>query len=190
MFCTAFAWAGDHAAGTGHDDVAEHHGHGSEGHGDHGHSFYVVPKIQYSLGDEVHHTDGDNAFGFGIDFGFRVKGPFSIELSGFMAEGDAEETEHHEHLEVEYRGYGVKGVYAWHVSDKIAVPLKLGWIHETEEVDDGHGHIHSASDDGIAYAAGIEYILTDRTALLFEVEGTSIDSPKGMDLFFGVSFGF
>jgi len=170
---------------------AKHHEEGN---------FYIVAKGLVSLGDNYTEEakgaepeailKGDAGQGFGIDLGYRLGYGFATELDFAYTHTTVTKSvvgEEDKRAGADYYSYGIDLLYGYHVNEEIVLFAKAGWEIEKEKIS---GFGINGTNDGFAYAAGLEYALTNHWALVGEYEGTLIDGPHGDSVFAGVSYTF
>lgn len=189
MLCAAeVADSGD--ASRAHIE-AKHHEEGN---------LYVVAKGLVSLGDtyteEATSTEpeaklkGDAGQGFGIDLGYRLGYGFATELDFAYTHTTVTKSvagEEDKRAGADYYSYGIDLLYGHHINEEIVLFAKVGWEIEKEKIS---AFGINGTNDGFAYAAGLEYGLTSHWALVGEYEGSLIDGPRGDSVFAGASYTF
>ena len=170
---------------------AKHHEEGN---------FYIVPKLLLTLGDTYTEEaeegepeaklEGDVGGGIGLDFGYRLGYGFAVEFDFAYAHTNVtKRVEGEEELTAgaDYYSYGLDLIYGYHVNEAFVMFAKMGWEIEQEKISDFD---ISGTNDGFAYALGLEYGLSEHWALLGEYEGALIDGPRGNSIFLGASYTF
>ena len=161
-----------------------------------GAGFYAVPKAVVIVGDTIMHgdyqLDGDSGVGIGVDLGYSFTKNYAVELALTHVEADVTEDDLHGHVEegdAEYTTYGVMGVYSRTITGHLRGLVKLGYAWEYEKVTDVH-HPFKTTLSGIAYAAGLEYGISDNMEIVVEYEGAEVVSSRGDSLMFGLKYKF
>jgi len=156
--------------------------------------YYVVVKALNILGDKVQHgeatLDGDNSYGFGIDFGYRLQKGFSLEYDFSYSTNTV-----HEYVEGEeprsadasYMTHAIDLVYGYEIMHKLELFAKVGYEYEREKISDFE--IDNGSD-GAVVGAGIEYEIGHAYKVLGEYEHSTIDGPRGDSLYLGLMYNF
>ncbi len=170
---------------------AKHHKEGN---------LYIVAKGLISMGDtyteEATNTEpeaklkGDTGQGFGIDLGYRLGYGFATEFDFSYAHTTVTKSVSGEadvRAGADYYSYGIDLLYGYHLNEEIVVFAKVGWEIEKEKIS---AFGINGTNDGFAYAAGLEYGLSQQWALVGEYEGSLIDGPRGNNVFAGVSYTF
>jgi|GEM_PF-677866 opacity protein-like surface antigen len=162
--------------------------------------FYMVPKLLLTLGDTYTEEakegeaeaklEGDVGGGVGLDLGYRVGYGFAVEFDFAYAHTNV--TKHVESEEAisagaDYYSYGLDLIYGYHVNETFVTFAKVGWEIEQERISDFD---ISGTNNGFAYAVGLEYGLNEHWAVLGEYEGSLIDGPRGNSVFVGTSYTF
>jgi opacity protein-like surface antigen len=156
--------------------------------------YYVVVKALNILGDNVKHGEaelqGDNGYGFGVDFGYRLQKGFSVEYDFSYSTNDVTElladelpTTHN----ATYMTHAIDIVYGYEVIKKMEIFVKAGYEYELEKIDDLN--IDNGSD-GAVFGTGVEYELNHNYRLLGEYEHSTIDGPRGDSLYLGLMLNF
>jgi opacity protein-like surface antigen len=156
--------------------------------------YYVAIKGIVSSGDTIKEEEaslkGDTGYGIGVDLGYILEYGFSAELDLSYVANDVTETrEGHEpeELSAYYISSSLDLVYTYHLTHKLGLIGKVGFEYEYEKIDT----LESSDDTGVIGAVGAEYKIADNIALLGEYEYTSIDGPKGNNIFYaGLVYGF
>jgi len=161
---------------------------------EHAGGLYIVPKAVVILGDDIEHSGhaimGDSGVGIGIDLGYSFTENYAVELAATYAEADVTEDDHHGHIvngTAEYTTYGVMGVYSRTIVGHLRGLVKLGYSWEYENMEELH---IKETLSGIAYAAGLEYGISDNMEVVFEYEGAEVVSSRGDSLMFGLKYKF
>ncbi|MCW8953960.1 MAG: porin family protein [Sulfurimonas sp.] len=161
-----------------------------------GAGFYAVPKAVVIMGDTIMHgayeLDGDTGVGIGVDLGYAIDSNFAVELALTHVEADVTEDDLHGHVvkgDAEYTTYGVMGVYSRTITGHLRGLVKLGYAWEYEKITDVH-HPFKTTLSGIAYAAGLEYGISDNMEVVFEYEGAEVVSSRGDSLMLGLKYKF
>ncbi len=170
---------------------AKHHEEGN---------LYIVGKGLVTLGDDFTEeaTDtepeaklkGDTGAGVGIDLGYRIGYGFAVEFDFAYAHTDVKRSVEGEETVTagaDYYSYGIDLIYGYHIDEENVLFGKIGWEIEKEEISD---YDISGTNDGFAYAVGLEHAFTEHWAFVGEYEGTLIDGPRGASLFAGASYTF
>ena len=162
--------------------------------------FYIVPKVLVSLGDTYTEEatvsepeaklEGDVGGGVGLDLGYRIGYGLAVEFDFAYAHTNVTKRvagEEDVSAGADYYSFGLDLIYGYHVNESFVVFGKAGWEIEQEEITDLD---ISGTNNGFAYALGLEYGLSDHWALVGEYEGTLIDGPRGNSVFAGASYTF
>ncbi len=156
--------------------------------------FYVIVKGLTVSGDTVLHEentfDGDRGYGFGIDLGYRLGSGFAIEYDFAHAENTVTETDvHHQSEEgdANYYSHALDLVYTYRLTDSFGIFAKGGYEYEIEEID---AFEIDEDDNGFNYGIGIEWAINEQYALVAEYEKSTIEGPRGDNIFAGVMYNF
>jgi len=153
--------------------------------------FYVVFKGLTVLGDKVLHEgnalEGDNGYGFGIDFGYRLGSGFAIEYDFAYAQNTITEVATQEEGDARYYSHSLDLIYTYELTESFGIFAKGGYEYETETVD-----IFNIDEDdsGFIVGAGIEWSIDETYALIAEYETSSIEGLRGDALFAGLMVNF
>jgi len=156
--------------------------------------YYVVIKGLYGLGEKINEDEdttleGEAGFGFGIDFGYKITHNLALEFDLSFDENDVTE-ESHGHSEVvegTYYTYAIDLAYTYHITHNIGIMGKAGVEVEDERIN---ALGIDKRETGLAYGVALEYVLNSDYEIVAEYEGTTIESPRGHSLFFGVKYNF
>lgn len=170
---------------------AKHHKEGN---------LYVVTKGLISLGEtyteEATATEpeaklrGNSGAGIGVDLGYRVGYGFAVELDVAYTHTTVTKSvvgEEDVSASANYLSYGLDLLYGYHLNEEYVLFGKIGWELEQERISD---YGINGTDNGFAYAVGLEYGMTEHVALVGEYEGSLIEGPHGDTLFAGISYTF
>jgi len=149
---------------------------------------YVVAKGLITSGDTLKEEDetlkGENGRGFGLDLGYRTGYGFNLEVDYAYTKLDV--TAGGEDVTGDYHSFSFDALYAYHLSEPLAVFAKGGIEYEIEKIDDLNV---DKTNTGFLYGAGIEYEIKENMALVFEYENSTVDGPKGYTLAAGLVIG-
>ncbi|HHD77299.1 MAG TPA: porin family protein [Campylobacteraceae bacterium] len=171
---------------------AKHHEEGN---------LYIVTKGLLTLGDtyteEATATEpeaqlkGRTGRGVGIDLGYRIGYGFAVELDFAYVHTDVKKRVEGEEEEMragaDYYSTGLDLLYGYHLNEAYVLFGKVGWEIEHEEISK---YDISGTDNGFAYAVGVEHAITEHWAFVGEYEDSLIDGPRGASLFAGASYTF
>lgn len=156
-------------------------------------NFYIVAAASVDFGDTVMHEgielDGDQDFGFGIDFGYRLGNGFAIEYDFTYARNTVSRTEDgiDEEAEGTYYTSAIDLVYVYEATETIGIFGKVGYEYEWETIDE---YGIDGTDHDFVFGAGVEIAMNETYKLLFEYEYSLIESPRGPSIFAGVMVNF
>jgi opacity protein-like surface antigen len=156
--------------------------------------YYVAVKGIVTSGDTISEEEGslegDLGYGIGVDLGYILSHGFSAELDLSYVENDVTEVHEHgdgEDLSAYYISTSIDLIYTYHITHTIGVLAKVGFEYEYEKIDT----LESSDDTGMIGAVGAEYKFAKDMALLGEFEYSSIDGPKGHNIYYlGIVYGF
>jgi len=147
---------------------------------DSGKGYYTVVKALYLGGTTVGHETSKVGAGIGADVGYRFGNGIEAEL-GVSYSGNKLDTAEQE--SINYKAIGLGIVYAQPFNKKFGGFVKTGVLYEVEKIA---GHT-STSEKGIAYGGGLEYVISKKTAVVLEYEGSTISNSLAGEV---VSLGF
>jgi len=151
--------------------------------------FYVVIKGMTILGDSVNHEltvlDGDQDYGYGIDFGYRLGNGFAVEYdfsysSNIVTETTAKATG-------TYYTSALDLVYTYETTETIGFFGKVGYEYEWEKI--AAYNIDSRNNDFV-FGAGVEIAMNETYKFVAEYEHSLIEGPRGDGIFAGVMINF
>jgi len=157
--------------------------------------FYIVAKGLLIRGESVDHgasvLDGDQDYGFGIDFGYRIGNGFAVEYdfsysSNIPTEIDALGVAVGK-VDASYYTSAIDIVYTVEVSETVGVFAKVGYEYEWETISDLNV---DSRDDGFVYGAGLEFSINETYKFVAEYEHSTIDSPRGDSIYAGIMYNF
>ncbi|WP_457746925.1 porin family protein [Sulfurimonas sp.] len=151
--------------------------------------FYIVAKVLQTVGENVDHEGvtlkGDAGYGFGIDIGHPIKYGFSVEYDFSYSENKVSEPA--EKVDATYMTHALDLEYTYHITHYAGIFCKVGVEYEKEKISR-----LIIDNDSYGYLAGIgvEYVISSKYNLLLEYEHSTIDSPRGDTVDFGVMYHF
>jgi len=156
--------------------------------------YYIVVKALNILGDSVRHgeaiLDGDNGYGFGVDFGYRLEKGFSLEYDFSYSTNDVTEFVEGEEprtASATYMTHAIDLVYAYEILHKLELFAKVGYEYELEKITD---YDIDNGSDGAVIGAGLEYEIEENYKVVGEYEHSTIDGPRGDSLYLGLMYNF
>ncbi len=155
---------------------------------------YLEPKIIVTMGETISHgdstLDGDTGYGVGFDLGYSFTEYFALELDGTYVEADVTETlitGEKETDKASFYTYGVNSVLTYPLTEHFIVLGKIGYGYEHEDLGDLG---IKGSENGVNWAAGIEYSFNPQVEVSFEYEAADIRSARGDSLQLGLIYKF
>ena len=156
--------------------------------------FYIVGKGMMIFGDQANHgesvLDGDQDFGFGIDFGYRIGNGFAIEYDFSYSRNNVIEIKpgfDPEEGRARYYTSALDLVYTYEATETLGIFAKVGYEYEWEKISrfdiDGR-------DNGFVFGGGIEVAIDEPYKFVFEYEHSTIDGPRGDTFFAGLMYNF
>lgn len=153
---------------------------------------YVVAKGLITSGDTIKEESstvkGTDGRGFGVDLGYRTGYGFNIEADYAYTKLDVTEIASNgdkQDASGDYHSFSLDLLYAYHLTEPLAVFAKGGAEYEIEKIDKLDVN---KTNTGFTYGAGFEYELKENMAFVFEYENSTIDGPKGYTLAAGLVF--
>jgi len=172
---------------------------------------YGVAKFMYSPGADYEHSGhvitGESAMGLGFDLGYKIMDSVSAELAFSYGSNSISKEDHtatdstptHSMFPLmatgtlsgtgTYLAIGLLGVYTYHINEQFSAVGKFGFVSESETLSWDTGD-ESASSTGVVYVLGGEYVLGGHNELVLEYEGSTVEGPKGANIFIGWKTGF
>ncbi len=154
--------------------------------------FYVALKGMYTFGDDVKKGDvvekGQDGYGVGIDFGYRLGHGFAVEIDGTYESADVTAVKANGDEVTENATYYTSSldlVYVYEATHHIGLLAKVGYEYEHEKIAG-----ETNNDTGAIFAAGAEYSINARYKAIVEYETSTIDGPKGDMIYAGVMYNF
>lgn len=153
--------------------------------------YYVTVKPMYTLGGDLkegeEYFDGDNAYGIGVDIGYKFHPHFGIELALSYGSNDVTRTERGIEGELEtatadgdYKSVAINLVYSQMLTEKVGYFVKMGYEIEYEKVSDFG---IDENDHGVDAAAGLGYEINEESSVAVEYEHSAIKGLRGDAIF-------
>jgi len=142
--------------------------------------FYMVAKGVYITGE-----DADSGMGGGLDLGYNLTDSLAVELGGTVTKNDLDNGD-----EGTYNTGSLSLVYTYHATDKVGLFAKAGYTMEQVKYDDAD---YDETESGAVFGAGLEYGMSESTALVAEYEMSTIDkddSSRGDAVSLGLKYNF